>query len=104
MIKSIPSVWDETVVLPVSEIGEKAAFARWKGDRWFLAIVNGPAAAKVNVPASFLKSGKYRALLVRDRENDPAALTIEEATVSSEDTIGIDLRAGGGFIGRFTRP
>jgi alpha-glucosidase len=104
MIKSIPSVWDETVVLPISEIGERAAFARRKGDQWFLAIVNGPTAARINVPASFLKSGKYRALLVRDRESDPAAVTIEEATISSNDTIGIELRTGGGFIGRFTRP
>ena len=28
MIKSIPSVWDETIVLPPSEIGEIAVFAR----------------------------------------------------------------------------
>jgi alpha-glucosidase len=32
MIKSIPSVWDETIVLPGSEIGEVAALARRKGD------------------------------------------------------------------------
>jgi alpha-glucosidase len=32
MIKSIPAVWDETIVLPVSEIGEIAAFAptQWR--------------------------------------------------------------------------
>ncbi len=104
MIKSIPSVWDETVVLPISEIGERAAFARRKGDQWFLAIIHGPTAARIRVPTSFLKPGNYRALLVRDREGDPAAVTIEETTISSEDTIGIELRAGGGFIGRFTRP
>jgi len=44
VVKSIPSVWDETVVLPISQIGEVAAFARRKGDTWFLAVTNGPVA------------------------------------------------------------
>ena len=42
MIKSIPCVWDETIVLPASEIGHVAAFARRQGDDWFLAILGGP--------------------------------------------------------------
>lgn len=103
MIKSIPSVWDETVVLPISEIGERAAFARRSGDCWFLAIVNGPTAATIRVPASFLKPGDYRALLVHDRADDPAAVKVEEATVTRDDPLAIELRAGGGFIARFTR-
>ncbi|OGC02308.1 glycoside hydrolase, partial [candidate division KSB1 bacterium RBG_16_48_16] len=44
LIKEIPSVWDETVVLPASEIGEVAAFARRRGDKWFLAVLNGAPA------------------------------------------------------------
>lgn len=35
MIKSVPATWDETIVLPVSEIGEVAAFARRNGNTWF---------------------------------------------------------------------
>ncbi|AGA29066.1 glycoside hydrolase family 97 protein [Singulisphaera acidiphila] len=104
MIKSIPSVWDETLVLPISEIGERAAFARRSGDRWFLAIVNGPAAGTVRVPTSFLGAGTYQAMLVRDREDEPAAVKIEEATATKDDSIAIDLRAGGGFIARFVKP
>ncbi|MCI0746092.1 MAG: glycoside hydrolase family 97 N-terminal domain-containing protein, partial [Verrucomicrobia subdivision 3 bacterium] len=42
MIKSIPAVWDETIVLPGSEIGELAAFARHNGTTWFVAVLNGP--------------------------------------------------------------
>src|SRR5213075_761811 len=38
MIKSIPSTWDETIVLPPSEIGELAIFARRHGTTWFLAV------------------------------------------------------------------
>ena len=76
MIKSIPSVWDETIVLPPSEIGEVAAFARRGGDRWFLAVLNGPEARTLRLPLSFLGAGNYRALMVRDREDDPAAVKI----------------------------
>jgi alpha-glucosidase len=104
MIRSIPSVWDETIVLPISEIGERAAFARRHGDRWYLAIVNGPSADTIQVPASFLGAGGYRALMVRDREDDPAAVKIEEATITRDDSLAINLRAGGGFVARFAKP
>ena len=101
MIKSIPSVWDETIALPVCEVGEIAAFARRNGKTWFLAILNGPTARAVKIPLSFLGSGKYQAMLVRDDMENPAAVKIENVEVSRTDPMTIDLRAGGGFIGRF---
>jgi len=104
MIKSIPSVWDETIVLPASEIGEAAAFARRRGDRWFLAVVNGPDARSLRIPATFLGPGSHRASLVRDRADDPAAVALETATVTRDDVLTIDLRASGGFVARFERP
>ena len=61
MIKSIPSVWDETIVLPPSEIGEVALFARRSGDRWFVAAMNGSQARTVKVDLSFLAVGTYKA-------------------------------------------
>jgi alpha-glucosidase len=102
MIKSIPAVWDETIVLPVSEIGEVAAFARRSGDTWFLAIMNGPSARKIEVPLSFLGDGQYRALLVRDHKEDPASVEIETATRSRGELLAIEMRDGGGFIARFS--
>src|SRR6185295_12194777 len=53
MFKAIPSVWDQTIVLPPSEIGELALFARRKGDVWFLAAMNNPNAKDLSVPLSF---------------------------------------------------
>jgi alpha-glucosidase len=103
-IKSIPSVWDETIVLPISEIGQIAALARRHGDRWFLVILNGSKARTIRVPTSFLGTGNYQTLLVRDDTNDPAAVKLEESTTNRDDSIDIELRAGGGFVGRFTRP
>jgi len=101
LIKSIPSTWDETRVLPFSEIGEVAAFARRSGNRWFLVIANGPTARSLDVPLSFLGGGSHAALLVRDREDDPAAVVVQNTAVRPEDSLKIDLRAGGGFIARF---
>ena len=102
LIKSIPSVWDETLVLPFSEIGEVAAFARRAGRTWFLAIANGPAARSLDVPLAFLDGGSHDALLVRDQMDEPAAARVERATVRASDSLRIDLRPGGGFVGRFS--
>jgi alpha-glucosidase len=103
LIKSIPSVWDETIVLPASEIGELAMFARRSGDRWFLAVLNGPAPRSVKIPVSFLEATTYDALLVRDVKDEPAAVKLERTSAKKGDSIDIDLRAGGGFIARFTK-
>jgi alpha-glucosidase len=104
LIKSIPSVWDETIALPSCEIGEVAAFARWRGDTWFLAVLNGPAARTLKVPLTFLGAGEYQALVIRDRLDDPAAIVRESITSRREDVLSIELRAGGGAIARFAKP
>lgn len=103
IIKSIPSVWDETRVLPASEIGQLAAFARRQGERWFLAVLNGPEARRLRVPLSFLGAGRHRALLARDQPDNPAAVKVETSTAKRADHLEIALRAGGGFVGRFDR-
>ena len=102
MIKSIPSVWDETIVFPASEIGHVAAFARRRGDDWFLAILGGPKNKKLQVSLSFLGSGTYRSMLVRDVKDDPAEVKVEKLDFTSADAIDINLADGGGFIGRFS--
>lgn len=103
MMKSIPSVWDETIVLPVSEIGEVAAFARRSDDTWFLAIMNDLTARSLNMPLSFLDEGEYRALLVRDSKNDAASVETENTILRRSNSLSIDLLEGGGFIARFSR-
>jgi alpha-glucosidase len=103
LIKSIPSVWDETIALPPCEIGEVAAFARRAGSTWFLAIMNGPTGKSLRVPLSFLGRGEYQAMLVRDLPDEPAAVRIEETKMREEESLVIELRPGGGFVGRFTR-
>jgi alpha-glucosidase len=102
MIKSIPAVWDETVVLPISEIGEMAAFARRSGQTWFVGIVNGPAERTVQVTLNFLKAPKYEALIVRDHDQESAAVKIETRAATRGETLEVNLKPGGGFIARFS--
>jgi alpha-glucosidase len=104
MIKRIPAVWDETIVLPDSAIGELAAFARRSGNDWFLAILNGPHAKSIKIPLTFLDDGKYQALVVRDKPNDPAAVTVENSTAERTEEPAIELASGGGFIAHYSKP
>ena len=102
LIKSIPSVWDETLVLPKSAIGELAVFARRKGQTWFLAILNAPEEQKtIDVPLTFLKRQRNQAMIVKDNVSDPAAVEIENKLLTPKDSLSITLRPGGGFIARF---
>lgn len=103
VIKTIPAVWDETVVLPQSEIGELAIFARRTGDTWFLAVMGGLQAKMIQVPMSFLGDSEYRGVLVRDSGADSAAVQMENTTSQRGDVLTINLRDGGGFLGRFTK-
>jgi alpha-glucosidase len=101
LIKSIPSVWDETIVLPQSEIGELAGFARRSGDVWFVGVLNGLTGKTMRIPLHFLGPRNYRATLIRDRMDEPAAVQMEEVSVNRGETMAIRMRAGGGFVARF---
>ena len=103
LIKSIPSTWDETIVLAQSEIGELAAFARRKASDWFVVVINGPTARSITVPLGFLGKGKYQALLVSDRTDEAAAVKIDRIELTTRDQLTINLRDAGGFVGRFSR-
>lgn len=102
IIKSIPATWDETIVLPPSEIGELAVFARRKGTTWFVAVMNGVQPKKIKIPLTFLK-GNYKALIAKDDGNNSALLIMENKNYSDKDVIELDLVSGGGYIARFTK-
>ena len=101
MLKSIPSVWDETRVLPPSAIGELALFARRRGNRWFIAAMNGPTERTINLDLSFLPRGSHEALIVRDKLDDAGALEVETRTVSK--ALSVAMRPSGGFVIRTSR-
>ena len=101
LIKAIPATWTETRVLSGSAIGERAVFARRTGDAWFLAVLNGLEASTLKVRLDFLGPGRYAGLLGRDRAEESGAIAMERVEVGAQETLTIDLRAGGGFIARF---
>ena len=100
LIKKIPADYDETIVLPGSEIGDMAVFARRKGDTWFLAVMNGLAPRKVRIPLSFLKKISM-ALVASD---DSVGIKMSSAISSPSDVLEFDLAAGGGYLACFTPP
>jgi alpha-glucosidase len=101
MIKSIPSVWDETIVLPPSDIGELAVFAQRKGDTWFLSAINGLNPKSIRIPLEFLGNSLYNTLILKDNPVNPADAEKENSRLQKRDSITIELGAGGGFMARF---
>ncbi|MBC7720711.1 MAG: glycoside hydrolase family 97 catalytic domain-containing protein, partial [Pedobacter sp.] len=105
MIQSIPPVWDETIVLPESKIGELVLYARRKGTTWFLAAISSNKSVtniSVNV-GSFLKKGNYSLSVVKDDASKQANAILETSTITAINNINITLNANGGFVGRFDK-
>ena len=98
VLRAIPATWDETIVLPPSEIGEIAVMARRSGRDWFVAAVNGAASRTVRVDPKFLPPGRYTATVVRDVVANPAAMTVDTINLTPATQLTFDLRSGGGFV------
>lgn len=103
IIKAIPATWDETIVLPGSEIGKVGAYARRKGDTWFIGVVNGDAAGTLPIDLKFLGKGDYQIEQFADTAERKDAYKASTNKVTRKDKFSIDLRANGGFIARLTK-
>ncbi len=107
LIRDIPSTWDETVVLPQSDIGEVAVIARRKGAAWFLAINNGTIEKTMKIPLAFLGkgggNGAFSGTAVSDgpRAASVAVGRLEGLTAESELTVA--MRSGGGYVARLEK-
>jgi len=97
IIKAIPAAWDETIVLPGSEIGEMAVMARRKGQRWFVAVMNGNAQRQIKIPLNFLKS-PATASIVKDVPGNSGSETVEQGNFKASDVLELNLEAGGGYL------
>jgi alpha-glucosidase len=98
VMKAIPSTWDETVVLPGSEIGKCAAFARRNGNTWFIGVINGTEPTTLDFPLSFLGSGNYQMIQLGDAEGRDDGWQREEKTAKRNDSVHLALRRGGGCV------
>lgn len=102
MIRHIPANWDETIVLPQSGIGQLAAFARRKGNIWFLAIMNGTQPQTLRIPLSFLKASNYKVSVVKDDTDSSGAVKVEDTSCTPQDVLSLQLVPGGGYVARYT--
>lgn len=66
LMSEIPTVWDETFVLPQSIIGKKAIIARRSGKDWYLGILSSGAAKQITIDCNFLQEGSYTAEIFKD--------------------------------------
>jgi len=120
VIRQIPSTWDETIVLEPSAIGEVAVFARRKGDKWFLAIMNGTDARTVTINLSFLSRNQYEVTTVRDKMPAEPLVSFNAKRVSlgsksgalvnsltlnqlGGDKLIVELLPAGGFVAVFDK-
>jgi alpha-glucosidase len=101
MIQNIPPIWDETVVLPQSKIGELVIYARRKGKTWYLAALNGMDESKtVAVDLYFLKKGRYTCAIIKDDPKTQANVVLENTKLTSGQTIDLIMNATGGFLAK----
>ena len=70
---------------------------------WFVGGLNGPNARTVTIDPSFLGTGTYKATIVRDNLGNDAAVEMETRDTRRGQTLQFLMRAGGGFVVRFTR-
>jgi len=102
-IKDVPADWSETRVLN-GEIGDFVTIARKdrKSENWYIGAVTDEEGRVLSAPLSFLTPGKrYRAQIYRDGagahyRTNAKSIVIEERTVTSADTLSLQLAPGGG--------
>ena len=120
VIKQIPSVYNETIVLEPSEIGEVAVFARRSGSKWFLGVMNGPDARTITIDLSFLGRDQYAITTVRDKLPTEPILSFNGKRISlgsrngalvdkltlnqlGGDKLIVELLPAGGFVAVFDK-
>ena len=103
-IARVPSVWDETIILPPSKIGEVAVFARRSGEDWFVAVQNANKGERsIEIDLSFLPDHKtFQIEQYYDVLDNPADLKKEISNVTSRDKLIIPMRSGGGYAAMIT--
>jgi len=99
VIRAIPSMWDETLVLPQSQLGTTVATARRKGDEWFIGIMNTGVTQGWVLPLTFLNSNTtYQVQIIRE-----SSTSLEHTTVTRGSVLFVTITntGGSGFVARF---
>jgi alpha-glucosidase len=102
VLKCIPTVWSETVVLEGSGIGKCAAFARRSGEKWFIGIINGEELKNLDLKLSFLGHRKYKAVVLADLEATKVGFNRSETRVDAGSVLEAKMQEGGGLVAMIT--
>lgn len=97
LLRHLPPIWDETRVLPGSEIGTTAGFARRRQHDWYVGLLNGKDPSTLSVDLSFLGEGQWNAEIFGD-DVDPASFKRQSKAVTSKDILTIEMVARGGTV------
>jgi len=98
VISALPATWDETLVLPGSEPGKIAAFARRHGNSWFIGVMNGADPSSLNLRLGFLGRGPWKMTRLADQLAKPDSFDRREEKVNATSTLQVDLASRGGFV------
>ncbi len=102
-IKHCATTWDETKVLN-GEPGEYITIARRNGENWYLGSMTNWSARELDIPLTFLGSGKYAAEIYADADDAgkyPKNVSIRKREVDSSMHLHATLAPGGGYAVRF---
>ena len=103
-LKELPVAWDETRVLEGSRIGRLAAFARRKGDVWYVAVANGTTEWKVfSFSPYFTGWPRQRVTEISDVQGKADDLAAAEHTLADGESLIVTLQPCGGFVARLER-
>jgi alpha-glucosidase len=100
LIGSIPTVWDETVVID-GKVGEYLITARKKDDTWYLAGMTNWEGRTMELDFSFLDGGEYIASIATDgvsADRYPSDYTLRTEPVDSSSKMNLTMAKGGGFV------
>jgi alpha-glucosidase len=100
-IKAAPATWDETRVLNGMP-GEFITIARRHGTEWFLGAMTDWTARELDLPLTFLGSGKYRAEICQD-SGAPKNVAITKQEVDRTTHLKAKMSEGGGYAVRFVK-
>lgn len=103
-VRELPVAWDETRVLEGSRIGELAAFARRKGEVWYVAMVNGTSGLKmVSFSPEFTGWDRVRIEQLADVPGKAAAVAAAYRSASGTAPLIVTLEPCGGFVAKLEK-
>jgi len=99
---SVPTVWDETIVLD-GAVGDYIAVARRHGDQWFIGAMSDENARELEIDLSFLGEDNYEMVIFQDGLNsDRWAEDYKKVsmTVTRGQKLTASLNKAGGWTAR----